>query len=273
MHNSWDFATSFSAILIYTVAAVLLSLRLKKAKTGLKLERAPKYMMVGLLGTSLHAMSLFGAVLTGFGLNLSFFYSLSLTAWLAGLMLPIAALSKPVENLGIVIYPLAALFLLLQYLFHTEPAHMQAYTLALQTHILLSLFAYSVLAIASVQAILLHIQDSHLRHKHPGGFIRALPSLTTMETLLFEMILLGFLLLSLALLSGFMFIDDLFKQHLAHKTFFSLFAWIVFAILLFGRYRFGWRGTTAITWTVAGFACLVLAYFGSKLALEIILKR
>jgi ABC-type uncharacterized transport system permease subunit len=135
------------------------------------------------------------------------------------------------------------------------------------------MLAYSLLTLASAQALLLAVQDNHLRRHHPGGFIRALPPLQTMESLLFEMISLGFVLLSVALGTGFAYLDDMFAQHLVHKTVLSIVAWIAFAVLLWGRYRFGWRGRTAIRWTLIGFAVLMLAYFGSKAVLELILER
>jgi ABC-type uncharacterized transport system permease subunit len=87
------------------------------------------------------------------------------------------------------------------------------------------------------------------------------------------MIALGFLLLSVALGTGFMFLEDMFAQHLAHKTILSVAAWTVFGILLWGRFRFGWRGRTALRWTLAGFVVLMIAYFGSKFVLELILQR
>jgi ABC-type uncharacterized transport system permease subunit len=94
-----------------------------------------------------------------------------------------------------------------------------------------------------------------------------------MEALLFELIAVGFFLLSLALVSGFAFLEDMFAQHLVHKTLLSVVSWLVFAGLLWGRFRFGWRGRTAIRGTLTGFVLLMLAYFGSKLVLELILHR
>lgn len=79
------------------------------------------------------------------------------------------------------------------------------------------------------------------------------------------------MLLSLSLLSGWIFLEDLFAQHLVHKTLLSLVAWVVFGILLWGRHVRGWRGSKAIRWTLAGFLLLMLAFFGSKLVREFIL--
>ena len=92
-----------------------------------------------------------------------------------------------------------------------------------------------------------------------------------MESLLFQMIAVGYATLSLALLVGITFLEDIFAQHLVHKTILSIIAWTVFAILLHGRWKYGWRGRIAIRWTLIGFLFLMLAYFGSKLVLELIL--
>jgi ABC-type uncharacterized transport system permease subunit len=103
--------------------------------------------------------------------------------------------------------------------------------------------------------------------------LNLLPPLQTLEFLMFQCIGLGFFLLSLSLISGFIFLDDLFAQHLAHKTILSIIAWIVIAILLWGRYYSGWRGRTAIRYVFTSFILLMLAYFGSKVVLELILHR
>ena len=94
-----------------------------------------------------------------------------------------------------------------------------------------------------------------------------------METLLFRLIAVAFVLQSISVASGIMYLKDMFAQHLAHKTILSIAAWVVFAILLVGRWRFGWRGRTAIRWTMSGFVTLLLAYLGSKWVLEILLGR
>ncbi|MCB1564805.1 MAG: cytochrome c biogenesis protein CcsA, partial [Xanthomonadales bacterium] len=64
-----------------------------------------------------------------------------------------------------------------------------------------------------------------------------------------------------------------FAQHLVHKTVLSLLAWAAFGVLLFGRWRFGWRGKRAVRWTLLAMLLLLLAFFGSKFVLEVILQR
>jgi ABC-type uncharacterized transport system permease subunit len=140
-------------------------------------------------------------------------------------------------------------------------------------HIVLSALAYALLTIAVALAIALALLDHRLRSRRPLGWLAFLPSMEALESGTFQALAAGFAVLTLALFSGFIFVEDLFAQHLIHKTVLSCIAWVVFAVLLFGRWRFGWRGRTATTWTLSGFALLGLAYFGSKIVLESILGR
>ncbi|MCQ8106123.1 cytochrome c biogenesis protein CcsA [Methylomonas sp. SURF-2] len=207
------------------------------------------------------------------GFNFSFFNAAALVALFIVLLLLVAALDKPVEKLGIAIFPLAAILLGLDIIFPEKSHPISTENWRMTIHILSSITAFSLLNIAALQALLLAIQDQQLRSHNPKRLITALPPLQAMETLLFQMIGTGLLFLTVSLLSGFIFIEDLFAQHLVHKTVLSIIAWIIFSSLLIGRIRYGWRGNTAIRWTLAGFSLLLLAYFGSKLVLELILKR
>ena len=205
--------------------------------------------------------------------NFGFFSTSSLIAMIVALLLLIAALNKPVEKLGIAIFPIAAIMLALELNFADKTQLLSSYNWAMSTHILTSIIAFSLLNIAAVQAILLAIQDQQLKSHPPKRFIQSLPPLQTMESLLFQMLGTGIVFLTISLVSGFLFIDDLFAQHLVHKTVLSILAWLIFTCLLIGRRRYGWRGQTAIQWTLIGFLSLLLAYFGSKLVLELILHR
>ncbi|MES9968755.1 MAG: cytochrome c biogenesis protein CcsA [Candidatus Thiodiazotropha sp.] len=259
------------AILAYLAAGSILALRLFRNQEGSKLPRALA-LAVGFLGVALHAVPHYQNLISSSAINLGIFNAMSLIAWTITLLLLVSSISKPVENLGIVIMPLAAVALFLESRYQTVHFITEQVSGGLTIHILVSMLAYSLFTLASVQAVLLAIQDHHLRQRHPGGFIRALPPLQTMESLLFEMIAVGFVLLSLALLSGFAFLENMFQQQLAHKTVLSIIAWVVFGTLLWGRYRFGWRGQKALIWTLSGFVVLMLAYFGSKVVIELILS-
>ncbi|CAK0750940.1 Cytochrome C biogenesis protein [Gammaproteobacteria bacterium] len=278
LRESWSTAmpvTLFGilAIALYLTAGGLLARRLRRRSPEEKTPSKGHIITLALVGSALHAVILVQEILTREGLDLAILHAASLVTWAMALLLMLAALVRPLENLGVAILPIAAVGLALDLYFHSHQVVLEHHTLGLDLHIIFSILAYSLLSIAAAQAILLAIQENHLHHKRPGGFIRALPPLETMEELLFQMIGLGFVMLTLALIKGFAFLQDIFAQHLVHKTVLSIAAWVVFAILLWGRRRFGWRGRVAIRWTLAGFLVLVLAYFGSKFVLELILGR
>jgi len=260
------------AILLYLAAAGLIGYRLFRRETA---ALPPRGLALGMAlgGLALHTWLVYDGIFSQPGLNLAFFNALALPSWTVVTLLLVSSLNKPVENLGIILLPLAALTLFLDARYPSLAFMGHTTGWGIKLHVLISMLAYSLLTLASVQAILLAIQDHHLHSRHPGGFVRALPPLQTMESLLFEMIAAGFVLLTLALASGFAFLEDMFAQHLVHKTALSTLGWLVFGGLLVGRFRYGWRGRTAIIWTLSGFVILILAYFGSKAVLELILHR
>jgi ABC-type uncharacterized transport system permease subunit len=143
----------------------------------------------------------------------------------------------------------------------------------LGAHIALSILAYAFVTVAAALAITLTLLERRLRKKQPLGWLAILPSVEAMESAMFYTVGTGFAVLSLALFSGFFFLENLAAQHLTHKVVLSCLAWTILGVLLIGRWRFGWRGRTALRWTLGGFIVLVLAYFGSKLVLETILGR
>jgi ABC-type uncharacterized transport system permease subunit len=143
----------------------------------------------------------------------------------------------------------------------------------LTAHILLSMGAAALLFAAAVTALLLIFLDRRLRTRRLADLPNVLPPLDALEKVMFRLIAAGFVLLTLALMTGFIFVTNLFEQHLEHKTILSLVAWVLFGTLLVGRLRYGWRGRSAVRWTLSGFGVLTLAYFGSKFVLETLLGR
>ena len=263
-------------VVLYLLTGILFAVRLfgrKDTQPESFLNKKNGLLILGLVAVALHAVVLYQTLFVTDGLDLGFFNAGSLILWLIALTIILGAFANPVENLAIFLLPLAGIAILFGILFPVEHTLMPAQAMELKIHILMSLMAYALLSIAAVHAIVLSIQDKHLRNRKPGGFIRALPPLETMENLLFQMIGLGFFLFSLSLITGMIYLEDMFAQHIVHKTILSIIAWFVFATLLWGRWRFGWRGSTAIRWTLGGFFVLLLAYMGSKWVMEILLGR
>ncbi|MDX1570166.1 MAG: cytochrome c biogenesis protein CcsA [Xanthomonadales bacterium] len=257
------------AIALYLAAASIVLLDFRR---GRNVERR-KILPAATLAALAHAVSLAATALSEGGLNFSFFTSLSVVAWVVIVLSLAGSLLRPMEILGVVLYPLGALAISLQMTFGRGRELFVTYGWQMDVHIALALFGYAILTIAATQAILLAVQERTLRSHRLGGILSALPPLEAMEHLLFQLIWLGFALLTLTLITGLFFVDNLMAQHLVHKTVLSTVGWFVFGTLLWGRWRYGWRGRMAIRMTLAGMLVLLLAYFGSKLVLELILHR
>ena len=222
---------------------------------------------------TLHAIALSGHVFRDGAITLGVNEALSLFAWQSALLLWGLCWREPLRTLGLAVYPLAGLTAVSAVLWPTPVNTAAVADWKVRVHVVLSLFSAGLLTLAAVHASLLAAQERLLHGHRLTQLTRALPPLQTMERLLFQLIGIGFLLLSLTLLSGLWFLRDWLAQHLAHKTVLSISAWLIFGVLLWGRLRHGWRGRTAIRWTLAGYLTLILAYFGSKLILEQILGR
>jgi ABC-type uncharacterized transport system permease subunit len=227
--------------------------------------------LLGAPALALHLASILPAMVSSGGIDFGLFKAASLFFWTVATLVYLASFRAPLGNLQLIVYPLTVVALLTALFLHTPHASPTQLGGGLGLHILLSILAYSILSVAAVQSAALGLLINRLKHRRLHGVVDLMPPLATMETLLFRLIWTGEALLAAAILTGALFIEDMFAQHLAHKTVLSIIAWTVFAILLWGRHRLGWRGLTAIRWTLAGFGLLILGYFGSKFVLQVLL--
>ncbi|ORU90341.1 MAG: ABC transporter permease [Cycloclasticus sp. symbiont of Poecilosclerida sp. M] len=225
------------------------------------------------IALTLHAGLIIGQYTANEGMAYDFFNMLSLVFLVIGALFVSSAFNKPIESLAIIVFPFSAA-VVLSNLGNTGLIEQeQGFGWEIQSHILLSVLAYSLLTVAAFQAVMLSFQEKQLHNRHPTHFIRSLPPLQIMEGLLFQTVGLGVFLLTFSLATGFIFLEDIFAQHLVHKTALSISAWVIFSTLLWGRGHFGWRGQTAIKWTYSGYFLLLLAYFGSKFVLQLVLQQ
>ncbi|MGM0517886.1 MAG: cytochrome C assembly family protein [Pseudomonadota bacterium] len=204
-------------------------------------------------------------------INLSVLNSLSMVFGLASAITVISAFRERLESIAVVLLPVTALTVFLTVFVPETNVPIQTGVIALDTHILISLLAYALLTLAALQGVMLLILHQALHGHQASGWIRRLPPMESVEQLMFRFIATGFVLLTLALVTGFLFLENIFAQHLVHKTVLSVISWVVFAVLLVGRHVAGWRGRTAVQWTLAGFVLMGMAYFGTKIVLEWIL--
>lgn len=226
----------------------------------------------GLVALVSHAAVLQAMILAPAGLSLS----LGNTASFIGLLLALTGLFVAIEptlrGLGSGLLLLAALAALATGRPEASPGGL-ATTWQMQAHVLISLFAYGLLTVGAIVAVFALVQDRRLHARRLSATNQLFAPLEITERLLYGIAAAGFLTLLLAVFSGFVFVDNLFAQHLVHKTSLSLLALVLFGVLLGGRWLAGWRGRRAVYLYLWGFAILGLAYFGSRFVLEQILGR
>ncbi len=259
-----DSIFSLLAISLYLTATALLARSLFAQQAA---GAAPK--ITASLAILCHGLSLQDIIFQDGGIVLGIEHTLSLSNGIICLLVLLGSSKRPLQSLMLILYPLAALAVAVELFAPTQgkPSH---YTLGVFSHIVLSILAYSGLTLAAIQASVLTHQDRMLRDHQLRGLPSILPPLQTMESMLFEVLWVSICLLTLAIASGAIYVDDMLAQHLAHKTVFSLLAWTVLAILLWGRSQLGWRGRIAIRWTLGAFSLLLLGFIGTKVALQLL---
>ena len=260
-------------IVLIAVAAYLLApLLLFRTVSGKSSSPSRAWLVPALAGVALHAAyHLRVAWQTPGGPDMHFFSALSLVGLGMAAMTALVGARGRMAALGVIAFPLAAALLLAYHSYGHAASPVLGWRL--QLHAWLALLAYATLAIAALLAVMLWIQERALRRREFHAWLRMLPPLTELEFLLFRTIAVGFVLLTLTLLTGMLFVENLLSQHLLHKTVLSVLSWLVFGGLLLGRWRYGWRGIRAVHWTLTAMALLLLAFFGSKFVLELVLER
>lgn len=247
-------------IILYFAAAGLQLLNLIK-----NIQALNKWVIsLSLIAIFAHAFLLYRWIDVSTGQNLTFFNTLSQVCWLATVIVWFMAIKRPLVNLGMVVYPLSAISILLVLIFSGSYIVNTKADPKTLLHILLSFLAVSILIIAAIQSIFLALLNRALRNKHPNLLTQSLLPLQKMESLLFQLISLGFFILTAVIISGLSFFSRMYHSDLWHHMLFAIIAWLIFGILLIGRIFFGWRGKIAIRWTLIGVMLLLVAYLSSQ---------
>ena len=216
-----------------------------------------------------------------------FAHALSAMTLCALVVYGIESLIHPLDGMPALVLPVAAVAVVLPALFPGVATAVLGGTALLATHVAVAMAAYGLFTIGAAHAVLMALVERDLQRRRGRGAaggtvaggrksaLSALPPLLTLERLMFHFIWAGFALLTLTVASGVVFSEQLFGRafRFDHKTVFALISWALFAALLTGRVVRGWRGRTALNWTLAGYAVLLLAYVGSRFVLEVILQR
>lgn len=210
-----------------------------------------------------------------YGLNLTVANASATILWMTVLIYWLFNLKQHVHSLQAFVLPPAALMVVMQgwsdQTHWLEYPHQSLFIM----HISIAFIAYSLFTFTALHALLMATAERNLHQQQSLIKLPDFPPLMVMESMLFKMVGAGFILLTVTLVTGMLFSEQIFHQPLRfnHKNLFTILSWLIYAGLLLGRYRYGWRGRTAIRWTLWGFVCLLLAYLGSKFVLEVLLGR
>lgn len=235
---------------------------------------AHKWLICGLLAIAvvLHTLGLKQAIWVSGGLDLGLFKALSVVALVIAVMLLLSQLRDFQVNLGQWLFPVCAIAVLAA-IFLESPYQARSFSFGVTLHILFALLALAVFSVTMVYVLLLRTHDRALKTHHLSALSKRLPPLQSMERTQFKLAWIGFTLLTLAMLMGFIFVENYFSQHLIHKTSLTLLSWSFFAVLFIGHHLWGWRALMTLRWYTAAYVLLLLAFFGSKFVLEVILQR
>jgi ABC-type uncharacterized transport system permease subunit len=224
----------------------------------------------------LHGMLAYRQILTPQGMDLGVANAVSLLVWLTVLIYWLAGLAfEGLSSILGMMAPVALTSVLLQAGITTHHYVTYGGSALFTLHFVIAMLAYSLFTVATVHALVMVAEEKWLHRGVLPPFLRSLPPLLEMERLLFRILLAAFVLLTLTVVSGVFFSEQVFGKPftLSHKTVFAIVSWFIYAALLTGHFVAGWRGRTAVRWTLAGFTALLLAYVGSKVVLELILRR
>jgi ABC-type uncharacterized transport system permease subunit len=301
--EGWDNQRAMGEILLYALAALLyagLAAHFWHTRWRSSEPRSPglaRWERIAILvPLAIHTWLLYDGLFVAPELRFGFGQALSVTLWLAVLIYWFEAAFVNLEGMQALVLPLAAVCVVLPALFPGLAAPPHANSLEFRAHLTLAMLAYSLFTIGALHALLMALLEGMLHgdrvrvgkreaaghaERHGAGTgllagpLSSLPPLLTLERLLFRILTLGFVLLTLTLVTGALFSEELFGKafRVSHKTLFAVISWVIFGLLLAGRWRYGWRGRKALRWTLAGFLALLLAYVGSRFVLEVVLGR
>ena len=236
-----------------------------------------------LLALLAHGLQLHDSVFTPQGFVFGFAQDLSLIAWVGLTFYWFQSWFLPISSLRWLAVLFAFACSLLPSLFPGTLISPRAVSDPwFKGHFIVATISVGLLSLAAMHAMLMSIQDRALHRQlaivpnsRVAHWLEDLPPLMTMESLLFNLLYVGFALLSLTVFSGLLFSQTLFGKPLVfdHKTIFALISWFLFAGLLLARWRVGLRGRAAIRWVLSAYFALLLAYVGSRFVLEVILQR
>ena len=256
------------AIALYSIATALIARQLRSPSNDV--DGLPRSFYIACLAAAMHGIYTVITCFAGARLNLSLSSMAVVVSLITTVIFLLAGTRMSIRRLGILVFPMTILSLVFSLAWPESDEINPSTNTLLSVHILISLSAYAFITLALIQALLHWYQERQIRARTQPAMLTALPPLQTMELLWFRLVLLGFSCLTLTLVSGALFSQQIFGHAFVfqHHTVLAVMGWFVFLVLIFNRLRTGLRGIQAALWTFLGFGLIQLGYFGTKIVSE-----
>jgi ABC-type uncharacterized transport system permease subunit len=256
---------------LYLVTLILYLIPCLSSLSNIKIIK--NYSVLVAAGLISHALLIYNHIFNQ-GIDLSFANSTLLLSWI--IVLIYLLLNSKSKYRGLEIFTLipALIIVLVFPLIQSDHQSVQYYSLPASIHIIIAMIGYGLLTFGSIFSLFLLLFEKSLHAETKNSsMISSSEPLLDVESKLFHIYWVGFIFLTFTLFSSLFFSNYLFGQSLDwnHKTIFTILAWLSYALVLFGRVQFGWRGKKSITISLLAFAFLILAYLGTKFVVEIVL--
>ena len=256
---------------LYLVTLILYLIPCLSSLSNIKIIK--NYSFLVAIGLITHALLIYNHVFNQ-GVDLSFANSTLLLSWI--IVLIYLLLNNKSKYQGLEIFTLIPALIIVLVFPLIQPDHqtIQYYSISASIHIIIAMLGYGLLTFGSIFSLFLLLFEKSLHAETKNSsMISSSEPLLDVENKLFQIYWVGFIFLTFTLFSSLFFSNYLFGQSLDwnHKTIFTILAWLSYALVLFGRVQFGWRGKKSIIISLLAFAFLILAYLGTKFVVEMVL--
>jgi cytochrome c-type biogenesis protein CcsB len=195
--------------------------------------------------------------------------SLVFFAWSIGILYLVIERRYKNRVIGAFAMPLA--FLALAYAALVTGKEIQPLIPALKSnwliaHVIACFIGYAAFAVAFGVSIMYLIKKGQ-DDDSGSGIIARLPAARMMDELTHQLIMFGFLFLTVGIITGAVWANSAWGRYWGWdpKETWSLITWFVYATLLHARLMRGWRGKRIAFLSLIGFAAVLFTYFGVNL--------
>tara|TARA_B100000768_G_scaffold58754_1_gene56845 strand:- start:481 stop:1266 length:786 start_codon:yes stop_codon:yes gene_type:complete len=257
--------------ILYLVTLILYLIPCLSSLSNIKIIKNYSFLIA--IGLITHALLIYNHVFNQ-GVDLSFANSTLLLSWIIVLIYLLLNNKSKYQGLEIFTLTPALIIVLVFPLIQPDYQSIHYYSISSSIHIIIAMLGYGLLTFGSIFSLFLLLFEKSLHAETKNSsMISSSEPLLDVEKKLFQIYWVGFIFLTITLFSSLFFSNYLFGQTLDwnHKTIFTILAWLSYALVLFGRVQFGWRGKKSIVISLLAFTFLILAYLGTKFVIEIVL--